>query len=71
MELNNNVSSSSSSQNSNSSDSEEQDIPYRPELKDVLSQTLSLLCPSEKKYHPRTVYFINDPKLNENSQREN
>ena len=71
MELNNNVSSSSSSKNSNSSDSEEQDIPYRPELKDVLSQTLSLLCPPEKKYHPRTVYFINDPKLNENRKREN
>ena len=72
MELNRNASSSSSPKNSNSSDSEQQDKPYnRPELKNVLSQTIALLSPSGNQYHPRTVYFINDPKLNENPKREN
>ena len=47
MELNRNASSSSSPKNSNSSDSEQQDKPYnRPELKNVLSQTIALLSPS-------------------------
>ena len=72
MELNRNASSSSSPKNSNSSDSEQQDKPYnRPELKNVLSQTIALLSPSGNQYHPRTVYFINDPKLNDNPKREN
>ena len=42
-------------------------VPHRPELVDVDSQTITLLIPpSSSPEHPRTVFFINDPELNDN-----
>ena len=72
MEKNDKNSSNSHDSDSNSSyddddDIEEELIPYRPELENVTSQTITLLIPpSTGPSHPRTVYFINDPELNEN-----
>ena len=67
-------SSHNSDSNSNSSNDDDDDmeeeselVPYRPELEYVNSQTVTLLIPpTSGPNHPRTVYFINDPKLNEN-----
>jgi hypothetical protein len=67
-------SSNSYDSDSNSSDNDDDDleedeelVPYRPELENVICQKLTLLIPPESgPKHPRTVYFINDPKLNEN-----
>ena len=69
-----NNSSSSHGSDSNSSYDDDDDIeeekelvPYRPELEYVNSQIITLLVPPiTSPYHPRTVYFINDPNLNEN-----
>ena len=42
-------------------------VPYRPELENERVQKLTLLIPpSSGPSHPRTVFFINDPNLNEN-----
>lgn len=41
--------------------------PHRPELDNVISQRIKLLIPpSSGPAHPRTLFFLNDPKLNEN-----
>lgn len=69
-------SNSSHGSDSGSSDDDDDDIdndekelkPYRPELETVICQKLALLVPSSGPNHPRTVYFSNDPKLNENTQ---
>ena len=46
---------------------EEELVPHRPELENVNSQTITLLIPPKTgPKHPRTVYFINDPQINEN-----
>jgi hypothetical protein len=70
-------SNSSHGSDSGSSDDDDDDMdndekelkPYRPELETVICQKLALLVPSSGPYHPRTVYFSNDPKLNENTQK--
>ena len=42
-------------------------LPYRPELETVILQKITLLVtPISGPNHPRTVYFMNDPKLNDN-----
>ena len=60
----------SNSSNDDDDDMEEEEnelVPYRPELQNVSSQTITLLIPPKSgPNHPRTVFFINDPKLNEN-----
>ena len=75
MEKDDKISSSSHNSDSNSSydddddmDEEEKElVPYRPELQNISSQRITLLIPpSSGPNHPRTVYFINDPELNEN-----
>jgi len=74
MERDERISSSSHSSGSNSYDDdddvmeeENELVPYRPELEYVNSQIITLLIPPiTGPPHPRTVYFINDPKLNEN-----
>ena len=55
-----------------SSNSESPEIkPNRPELKNVSSQFVMLLSPPEHlPYHPRTLYFLNDPEINENPKRD-
>ncbi len=61
--------SGSNSSNDDDDDMEDEDelVPYRPELANVNSQTITLLNPPKTgPSHPRTVFFINDPKLNEN-----
>ena len=51
---------------------EEELIPHRPELENVESQIITLLIPPHSSpNHPRTVFFINDPKLNSNPPLEN
>ena len=43
--------------------------PDRPELKNRKIQKLKFLCPpSNLPYHPRTLFFYYDPKLNKNPQ---
>ena len=45
--------------------------PRRPELKNVSSQFIMLLSsPEHLPYHPRTLYFLNDPEINENPKRD-
>jgi len=69
----------SSCSDSNSSNDDDDDMeeeselkPYRPELEYVNSQTITLLIPpASGPNHPRTVFFINDPKLNENLPLKN
>ena len=61
--------SDSNSSNDDDDDMEEENelVPHRPELEYVNSQTITLLIPPKTgPIHPRTVFFINDPKLNEN-----
>ena len=61
--------SGSNSSNDDDDDMEEEDelVPYRPELQNVISQTITLLKPPKTgPNHPRTVFFIHDPNLNEN-----
>ena len=60
--------SGSSNDDDDDMDSDEKELdPYRPELENVTSQTITLLIPPPNSPpHPRTVYFINDPELNEN-----
>ena len=65
--------SDSSQSNSSYDDDDDMDeeecelVPYRPELENVRVQKLTLLIPpSSGPSHPRTVFFINDPSLNEN-----
>ena len=60
--------SGSSNDDDDDMDSDEKELdPYRPELENVSSQKIALLVPpSGTPPHPRTVYFINDPELNEN-----
>ena len=51
---------------------EEELVPHRPELENVESQTITLLIPPPSSpNHPRTVFFINDPKLNPNPPLNN
>ena len=75
MDKNDKNSSNSHDSDSNSSYDDDDDIeeeeliPYRPELENVTSQTLTFLIPPKTK-HPRTVYFINDPELNENEPNQ-
>ena len=46
---------------------EEELVPHRPELENVDSQIITLLIPpASSPNHPRTVFFINDPNLNDN-----
>jgi len=46
---------------------EEELVPHRPELENVETQTITLLIPpSSSPKHPRTVFFVNDPELNDN-----
>ena len=78
MERDERISSSSHSSGSNSYDDdddvmeeENELVPYRPELEYVNSQIITLLIPPiTGPPHPRTVYFINDPKLNENKPQD-
>ena len=61
--------SGSNSSNDDDDDMEEEDelVPYRPELQNVIAQTITLLKPPKTgPNHPRTVFFIHDPNLNEN-----
>ena len=79
MEKDDKNSSSSHGSDSNSSYDDDDDIeeekelvPYRPELEYVNSQTITLLIPpASSPPHPKTVFFINDPKLNENPPLKN
>ena len=72
VEKNNSSSSHGSDSNSSYDDDDDMEeekelVPYRPELEYVNSQIITLLVPPiTSPYHPRTVYFINDPNLNEN-----
>jgi hypothetical protein len=68
--------SSSHGSDSGSSDDDDDDLdndekelkPYRPELENVTSQKiLMFIPPSNSPPHPRTVLFLNDPNLNENT----
>ena len=44
-------------------------LPERPELKNRKIQKLKFLCPpSNLPYHPNTLFFYYDPKLNKNPQ---
>ncbi len=65
--------SGSNSSNDDDDEFEENElIPYRPELENVISQPITLLvAPKTGPSHPRTVFFINDPKLNENKPLNN
>ena len=66
--------SDSNSSNDDDDDMEEEDelVPYRPELQNVVSQTITLLKPPPTgPSHPRTVFFIHDPELNENKPLKN
>jgi hypothetical protein len=66
--------SDSNSSNDDDDDMEEEDelVPYRPELQNVVSQTITLLKPPQTgPSHPRTVFFIHDPELNENKPLKN
>ena len=73
MERSNDSSGGSHGSDSGSSDDEEmmadeeELVPYRPELEKVQSQTLKFLkAPTSGPNHPKTLYFLNDPELNEN-----
>ena len=66
---------SSHGSDSGSSDDDDDDLdndekelkPYRPELENITRQKLSMFVPpANSPPHPKTVYFINDPELNEN-----
>ena len=59
---------SGSSDDDDDIDNDEKELkPYRPELENVSSQTILLLVPPKNSpNHPRTVFFLNDPNLNEN-----
>ena len=68
--------SSSHGSDSGSSDDDDDDLdndekelkPYRPELENVTSQKiLMFIPPANSPPHPRTVLFLNDPNLNENT----
>ena len=68
--------SSSHGSDSGSSDDDDDDLdndekelkPYRPELENVTSQKiLMFIPPANSPPHPRTVLFVNDPELNENT----
>ena len=42
-------------------------LPNRPELENIMLQKIKLLAtPISGPNHPRTVYFMNNPKLNDN-----
>ena len=61
----------SSDYDDDNNDDEEELKPHRPELENVISQKLLLLIPPKNTpNHPRTVYFLNDPKLNENKPKK-
>ena len=77
-ENNNSVSSDANISNSSDDDNDDMDeeenelVPYRPELENVNFQKITLLIPpSSGPAHPRTVFFINDPELNENLPLKN
>ena len=63
---------SGSSDDDDDIDNDEKELkPHRPELENVTSQKIILLIPPKNSpNHPRTVYFLNDPKLNENNQKK-
>ncbi len=65
----------SNSSDDNNDDMDEEEIelvPHRPELENVTCQKITLLVPpSSGPSHPRTVFFINDPELNENVPLKN
>ena len=62
-----NISNPSDDDNDNMEEEENELVPYRPELENVNFQKITLLIPpSSGPSHPRTVFFINDPELNEN-----
>ena len=64
---------SGSSDDDDDIDNDEKELkPYRPELENVSSQTLLLLLPPQNSpRHPRTVFFLNDPKLNDDKPPKN
>ena len=64
---------SGSSDDDDDIDNDEKELkPYRPELENVSSQKILLLLPPKgSPNHPRTVFFLNDPKLNENKLKKN
>ena len=48
-------------------DDEKELVPYRPELENITSQKILMFVPPPNSPpHPKTVYFLNDPDLNEN-----
>lgn len=58
---------SSNSSSDYDSDDEGELKPYRPELENVETQKLLFLIPSkEGPDHPKTLYFLNDPEINNN-----
>ena len=64
--------SDSESFNENKNDDMDELLPYRPELENVICQKITLLIPpSSSPYHPPTVYFMNDPKINDNNKQNN
>ena len=60
--------SGSSDDDDDDMDSDERELkPYRPELENITSQKILMFVPpSNSPPHPKTVYFLNDPDLNEN-----
>ena len=67
-----NISNSSDDDNDDMDEEENELVPYRPELENVNLQKITLLIPpSSGPSHPRTVFFINDPELNENVPLKN
>ena len=60
--------SGSSDDDDDDMDSDERELkPYRPELENITSQKILMFVPPPNSPpHPKTVYFLNDPELNEN-----
>ena len=66
-----NPNSTSISSNKSSSAKSLEVIPYRPELRNVTSEKITLLSPPPgTPYHPRTLFFFNDPEVNPNEQNK-
>ena len=64
---------SGSSDDDDDIDNDEKELKsYGPELENVSSQTILLLHPPQNSPgHPRTVFFLNDPKLNDDKPPKN
>ena len=59
--------SGSSDDDDDDMDSDERELkPYRPELENITSQKILMFVPPPNSpTHPKTVYFLHDPEINE------